>query len=166
MAEIKGTSSLTGALGLDTPTAAAAITGTPIPAQPITVTDVKQAKLRAGDTVPAPLAPKSGTIPYSAGTVVALVVKKFTQSWTIRVALGVVIFGVLAGLNEFRLAADAALAAGHHVFQIPWPETGFRALDAAYRWIGGGGLIVVLKLMDNDPANPPGSGAGKDEGES
>ena len=114
--------------------------------------------VRVGTIVAAPIAPAKGAILSPAGTWVALAVKRAKDSPTIRAAAVVVLLGLARGALVFVQAFNAALAGGHHFFQISWLDTLYTAADKTWGFFAAGGGTALLKLWDNNPtggAAPP-----------
>jgi hypothetical protein len=107
--------------------------------------------VRVGTVVAAPIAPAKGQITARPGSWVALAAKKAKDSPTMRIAALIVLAGLGRAALVFADAFNGALASGKHIFQIPWLDTAYTALDKTWGFFTTGAGAALLKLWDNNP---------------
>lgn len=132
---------------------------------PKTIREVRAAKIQPGATLGVTLAPATGGLDAQPGKLVGLAVQAFTKNRTIQAGLLVLLVALGKGALVFKKAFDLALEEHRHFFEIAWRATFFSALDATYLFFAGAGLILFLKVWDNNPVNGPKIGKQKPESE-
>lgn len=118
-----------------------------------TIQEARESGVEAGTIVAAPLVPATGKIQQPAESVVAVAVKSFWDSPTIKWARNIIGTAVLAVLGVFTTACMSVWSKGESIFApgaIDWHATEVSA-EVAAGMIIGAAILAYKKTKDNNP---------------